>query len=754
MGLTRRRFLHQLGLGLAAWGVSDAGLWMLRDRYQQVLAAPTSRKLALLVGINQYPFGSGLEGCVTDVELQRELLIHRFGFQPTDVLTLTDWQATRDAVETAFVEHLIQQAKPGDVVVVHFSGFGSVVAGNTPEAARTSLVMADPFPTGDMPIVNDVLLETLWLLLRSLKTDRVTTVLDTSYVYPGNPLQGNLRVRSYPNPSTAQPSEAELAFQETLLTKLRLDREKLAVQRKNGQLPGVVLAATIPDQVATEVRWNRFTAGLFTEALTQSLWEATQATSLRTVFGRAAQQVGQFANQQQPVFNGLRSQELNLAPYFLPNLSAGAVGAIAAVDEIGKTAQLWLGGLPASLLEQYEVNSLLQVVGNDATNATTRTILQILSREGFTAKAKVFRPSSMEEAPATSIQVGQLVQEAVRVLPRNIGLTIALDSSLERIERVDAVSAFTAVPRVSSAIAGEQPADYVFSKVPSSPTQLASLSSTSLPGLATGSSSPSISYGLFSPGHDAILNTTGEGGEAIKVAVRRLVPKLQTLLATKLLNLTVNDQTSRLNVRASLEMLTGQAQILSQQETGHIDSRVSASAKTLPHQNFTVLQIPIGSRIRYRIENNGSQPIYPLAISLDSSSNLLWLSVPTLAPDASVLPGTQPADLAIAAQAVSTIPGAATGADWQIQAPTGLAETYLICSRRPFNQTSVLLATQQRTGNNTIAGTPLINTLEVVQAILQDLHQASELPPMLNQPDVYALDVNTWATMRFVYQVI
>jgi hypothetical protein len=73
------------------------------------------------VGINQYPRSTALSGCVTDVELQRELLIHRFGFNPSDVLTLTDALPTRENIETAFIEHLSNQAKSADdVVVFHF----------------------------------------------------------------------------------------------------------------------------------------------------------------------------------------------------------------------------------------------------------------------------------------------------------------------------------------------------------------------------------------------------------------------------------------------------------------------------------------------------------------------------------------------------------------------------------------------------------------------------------------------------------
>ena len=109
MQLNRRRFLQGTGLGI---------LTLALDPYLQGLAAPTARKLALLVGVDHYGDGSlDLKGCVTDVQLQQELLIHRFGFNPQDIVTLTNAEATREAIETAFLEHLVNQAIAGDVVV-------------------------------------------------------------------------------------------------------------------------------------------------------------------------------------------------------------------------------------------------------------------------------------------------------------------------------------------------------------------------------------------------------------------------------------------------------------------------------------------------------------------------------------------------------------------------------------------------------------------------------------------------------------
>jgi len=48
------------------------------------------------------------------------------------------------------------------------------------------------------------------------------------------------------------------------------------------------------------------------------------------------------------------------------------------------------------------------------------------------------------------------------------------------------------------------------------------------------------------------------------------------------------------------------------------------------------------------------------------------------------------------------------------------------------------------------------NPLEVAQALLQDLHQASAVPTQSFNiaTDLFALDVSSWATLSFLYQVV
>lgn len=579
MTLKRRAFLRQACLLLAGLGVSETGLSFAGSCYQQALAQPTRRKLALLVGINQYSptvKGPALSGCLTDVELQRELLLHRFGFQASDVLVLSDQQATRQNIETAFMTHLVEQARPDDVIVFHYSGYGrcvrvgdfSIEGTPTRFVEQNTLVPTDGVlataPNPSVPTVNDVLEDTLFLLLRSLQTDQITTILDTSYTYPGSPIRGHLQVRAQPrlDPPEVQAAEAELLFQENLLEQVDFARDQIPAQLRSRQMPGLLLAAAGPAQFAAEAHWHGFSAGLFTYALTQHLWNTTPATTLRVSFSQTTTAVQQLAGKdQQPELRGQKSRQRFLSAYNLvPGL--GADGAVVAIADNGRSCKLWLAGLPVEALAQYQANSILTLLPQsdapvlpgldssigDSSNtqatgpsesgdlnltqiralpeAAQLPCIQLNSISGLTAEGRLL---------GESVQVGQQVQEAIRVLTQNTDLIVALDASLERIERVDATSAFSGISQVSAIIAGEQPADYLFAKAKETlPLQVKQPDDFSPRHLLTSDSAVSQSrYGLFSLGRGSIANTIGEVGEAIKAAVRRLTPKLQALLANK-----------------------------------------------------------------------------------------------------------------------------------------------------------------------------------------------------------------------------
>ena len=87
-------------------------------------------KYAVLVGIDDYPgTGSDLSGPVDDARLVGEVLQSEYGFQPENILMLTDAQATRPGIANAIVRHLGQAGEDG-VAVFFYSGHGTRVGEN------------------------------------------------------------------------------------------------------------------------------------------------------------------------------------------------------------------------------------------------------------------------------------------------------------------------------------------------------------------------------------------------------------------------------------------------------------------------------------------------------------------------------------------------------------------------------------------------------------------------------------------------
>jgi Caspase domain len=726
--MKRRTFLQRIGFILAALGVTEAGWLSLGNRYYQALAQPSPRKLALLIGINKYTQNLALGGCLTDVELQKELLIYRFGFQESDILTLTDEQATREKIENAVLNHLVQDAKPSDVVVFHFSGYGSRIKLNAAEESlvNTLIPFDGSYTSENNKIVNCLLEETLMLLWRSLPT-RVTAVLDTSYHPPIIAPSTASRIRAYEMPAQAELAVAELEFQKELKSK------SIGGGMSRGTLPLLLSATSNPKELAREILLSGFSAGLFTYALTQYLWEATPATTITYSLSRVGSSIRQLDGKQQPaLLNSKKNQATQIRENFLTESIIGAEGVVTATEEDGKTAQIWLAGLPPQVLEYYGVNSRFSLVTSEEANIQ----IVLRSRNGLTAKAQISAIDS-----TTPLQVGQLIQEAIRVLSKNINLTVALDTKLERIERVDATSGFATISRVSSVVAGEQPADYLFGKLPE--TKVSDLPA-----------SPSR-YGLFSLTGELIPNTAGVDGEAAKVAVQRLGRRLQTLLAAKLWRLTENEGSSRLALKASLEIISDTIpRVVMQRETVR-NLTAESSKKLLRSEAECVPTVPVGSRMQYRVQNLSDRPIYLMLLGLNSSRTAIAFYPPASSqePNAETKPPLK--EVVIAPGEIITLPKSATNSEWVIPGSADECEHQVIFSTAPFTQT---LAAVQAAKYSTADKQPIIELskpLEVAQALLQDLHNASATIETTSQStDFYAFDVNNWASLSFIFQVV
>jgi Caspase domain len=298
--IKRRQFLQFAGSALATLGISQLEIEQQAIRYAKVLAQNTPRKLALLVGINRYddPKWVSLNGAIYDTQLQKELLIHRFGFNPSDIHILPESDATRQNILQAFDEYLIKSAKPGDVVVFHFSGHGSQVVDTDKVFTKGRVSTIVPID-GDLPTgypkkggnVQDITGHTLWLLMQAINTENLTFVLDSCH--SGGARKGILTVRSRPgdrqlwrtqDPTIqllASPQEQE--YRQAMMSRLKLNAADVSAQRRISVPKGVMLYAAQTEQEAFDAPFGDISAGIFTYVLTRYLWQETGDDALSKV---------------------------------------------------------------------------------------------------------------------------------------------------------------------------------------------------------------------------------------------------------------------------------------------------------------------------------------------------------------------------------------------------------------------------------------------------------------------------------------
>lgn len=95
------------------------------------------KKMAVLVGCNYPNTKNELHGCINDVLTMREVLIQRFGFDPTQIELLTDATGSGSVMPTganikSALNRMVDRAEPGDVLFFHYSGHGTRVPSMKP----------------------------------------------------------------------------------------------------------------------------------------------------------------------------------------------------------------------------------------------------------------------------------------------------------------------------------------------------------------------------------------------------------------------------------------------------------------------------------------------------------------------------------------------------------------------------------------------------------------------------------------------
>ncbi|MGB5972989.1 MAG: caspase family protein, partial [Nodosilinea sp.] len=633
--MKRRHFLQFSGSALAALGLSQTNFLRQANHYGSALAQSTPRKLALLVGIDQYPdqYVSSLSGCLNDAEMQYPLLVNRFGFKPSDVLMVTDdsaLQPTRANILEAFEEHLIKQAKPGDVVVFHYSGHGSLV--NDPSPIRVAqcgqgyaaglngtLVPRDvEFGSeGSDIVVPDIMGRSLFLLTERINTDSVTLVLDSCFSGAGT--RGNARVRSATSSRLTSrdgvslvASAEELEQQQRWMQDLELDEAEFQQRRSQGIAKGVALGSASCDQEAYELPYdNGKVAGAFTYLLTSYLWQTPapkSASDVKVDLVRSTQvAVARSRREEQvPIFEQAPSSN-NLAQpfYFVDALAPFADAVVKSVT--GDQVELWLGGVSYQNLETVRKGTVYTLV---APNTDLGEIV-VESRSGLLAYGNL-------SGTAAALTPGMLLREKLLAIPTPT-LRIGVDASLAA-EQAAAEAALQTVlqpaGRSDQALITVLPVnqqsnlEFVLARTTEAVrSQLRQPApSVALPPLGT--------VALYSDDLTSFVpNTAGAVNESATAAVNRMEQQLRRLLVIRTLQ-SLTGMASDLQVSGEIFTTSGQGPVVALVSRGS-QGRSQPQAAGYTYQTGEVFEITL--------QNAEPSEVYLSALAIDSAGEIIVL---------------------------------------------------------------------------------------------------------------------------------
>jgi hypothetical protein len=147
--------------------------------------APKPRRIALIVGINHYGTDAVRALTVADKDALRvQEVLNRFG-RMDEVHILINEQATREHIQTAICQTLVEKTRPGDEVFIYWSGHGGRCGDTGGDEADGLDEYLTPFgcnmdslQTIQQSVITD---DVLGHWLQKLDGRRVAIVLDTCY---------------------------------------------------------------------------------------------------------------------------------------------------------------------------------------------------------------------------------------------------------------------------------------------------------------------------------------------------------------------------------------------------------------------------------------------------------------------------------------------------------------------------------------------------------------------------------------------
>jgi hypothetical protein len=256
---------------------------------------------------------------VQDILDMKSLLIKKFSVPSTHFLTLTDSQATHDAIITGFRKQLIENAKAhrDALVIFQYSGHGSQVKDQTGSKADGLDSTLVPVNSRDLKGSNfDVVDDEIRELFDELSqyTSNIVFIIDACH--SGNPTRGAGKTRGIPQDDRPQP---KLAMRPSTRGGSQLRGGEMVAMLYRDQRY-VAIAATLPQELANEKDMPEVPKanGALTFYLLKALERAKPETTYRQLMAEVASAVtSAFPNQHpqgegdlgRPVFGGSANRE-------------------------------------------------------------------------------------------------------------------------------------------------------------------------------------------------------------------------------------------------------------------------------------------------------------------------------------------------------------------------------------------------------------------------------------------------------------
>ena len=334
------------------------------------LAAAAPHRSALVIGINDYTASRlatigaaapdrdwpNLAGAVSDAAAMRELLLLLRGFDATDIVTLSDQTATRNAILAA-ANRLAATASKDEVIFFYFAGHGSQVKNSRsdePDKLDESIIPADS--RRGAPDIRDKELRRIFNTILD-RGARLTVMIDACH--SGSAARGLLTLARRRG--------------------IRPDLRDVTDGRDYGPRPenrgALVISAAHDDEDARETRDHETTHGAFTWAWMRAMRDAAPDESAMETFARAQARLRAEMPFQSPVIAG------NARERRTPFLAAGAPARAArmtfAVERVRSDGIAVIsGGWAHGITEGSE----LRVVGDHLQPPLTVTALLALGR--------------------------------------------------------------------------------------------------------------------------------------------------------------------------------------------------------------------------------------------------------------------------------------------------------------------------------------------------------------------------------------